>query len=177
MTMPISGDHICNERGARRSIKAMTAKVTTAARGAAIGDTDLPGGTSVSIPNTARITVAAISMSTVPDTTGVIMRRNNESRAATKNFSTDDRTTSVAIITGPPCIRAVMQMAIAGSAVPITRICPVPKRPNLRELKIVATPQTINEANTAHLRYSCGSPAVRTIITTGTTTNAIINYR
>ena len=67
-----------------------------------MGETDLPGGTSVSIPNTARITVAAISMSTVPDTTGVIMRRNSDSRAATKNFSTDERTTSVAIITGPP---------------------------------------------------------------------------
>ena len=118
--IPIIGDQSCSLRGARRRSKVTTARVMAAVSGAAIGDTILPSGVLVSIPNTARMTVAAISISTVPDTTGVITRRSSESRAATTNFSRDESTTRLASIVGPPCERAVMQMAIAGSAVPIT---------------------------------------------------------
>ena len=118
-TIPIIGAHICNALRTLSSISATTARVTIAARGAAIVEES--SGTSVRVLKTARITVAAMSISTVPETTGVMIRRNSESRNATANFTIDERTIRLDIIAGPPSIRAVMQMAIAGSAVPTTR--------------------------------------------------------
>ena len=81
--MPMSGDHIRNPGGARRTSAAVTARVARAVAGAAADDAS--SGTSISISNTRGITVAAISMITVPATVGVNMRRSSESRAASAN--------------------------------------------------------------------------------------------
>ena len=152
MTMPIIGDQSRSDRGARSISRVTTASVTADAAGAAYGDADTPRGACVSISNTARMTVAAMSISTVPDTTGVMTRRSQDSRAATTNFSSDDSTTRLASIAGPPSVSAVMQMAIAGSDVPITSTCPMPTRPNRKACNKVVTPLTISIAKTAQVR-------------------------
>ena len=82
-TIPITGDHNRNAGGARSTRPATTAKVAAEATGAAARE--VPSGTSVSEPNTIGMTVAAISMITVPATTGVNIRRSSESRAASAN--------------------------------------------------------------------------------------------
>ena len=70
----MSGDHSRSRGGPRSTSPATTSSVTPADRGAA--KSGVPSGTSVSTPNTVGNTVAAISMITVPVTTGVnILRR------------------------------------------------------------------------------------------------------
>ena len=58
-------------------------------------------------------------MMTVPATVGVRIRRNRESRAASANWKSDETTTSVASIAGPPSAIAVMQTAMKAPEVPI----------------------------------------------------------
>ena len=81
--MPITGDHSRNPGGARSTRAPTTTMVASAAAGAAA--CDVPSGTSVKESNTIGMTVAAISMITVPATTGVNIRRSSESRAASAN--------------------------------------------------------------------------------------------
>ena len=81
--MPMSGDHSRNAKGARNTSPVTVARVAKATAGAA--SDDVPSGTSFSVSNTIGITVTGISMITVPETTGVKMRRSSESRAASKN--------------------------------------------------------------------------------------------
>ena len=87
--------------------------VTTAAVGEA------SSGTSVSMPNTMGITVAAISMMTVPDTTGVNIRRRSDSRAAMANWNSDDTTIRLAIVAGPAVTSAATHTAMNAPDVPI----------------------------------------------------------
>ena len=107
-TIPSMGDQSCTVRGERSSRTAMSPNVTMDTAGAAQGDT--PSGTLVSILNTPSMTVADMSIRTMPDTVGVIIRRNSERRAATTNFISDEITTRLASIAGPPSISAVMLM-------------------------------------------------------------------
>ena len=81
--MPMSGAHSRQVTGARSANTTRTTSVAPAAVGAAAGD--VPSGTSASKPKTIGMTVTAISMITVPETTGVIIRRSSESRAAKAN--------------------------------------------------------------------------------------------
>ena len=90
--------------------------------GAAAGS--VPSGTSVSVPNTIGMTVAAINIITVPETTGVNMRRSSESRAARRNWSSDDTTMRLAIVDGPPFNRAATQTAMKAPDVPMMSTCP-----------------------------------------------------
>ena len=55
-----------------------------------------PAGTSVSLPTAIGITATAISMSAVPDTIGVTIRRRNGSHAAMANWNSDDTTMRLA---------------------------------------------------------------------------------
>ena len=77
-TIPMTGDHSLRAGGARSTSAATTTRVDRAAAGAAA--CDAPSGTSVNEPNTMGMTVAAISMITVPATTGVNIRRSSERR-------------------------------------------------------------------------------------------------
>ena len=76
--MPITGDHSRSAGGARSTRAVTTTMVARAAAGAAA--CDVPSGTSVSEPNTIGMTVAVMSMMTVPATTGVNIRRSSDSR-------------------------------------------------------------------------------------------------
>ena len=81
--MPMTGDHSRNAGGARSTRAPTTTIVASAAAGAAACEE--PSGTSVNEANTIGMTVAAISMITVPATTGVNILRSSESRAASAN--------------------------------------------------------------------------------------------
>ena len=142
--MPISGDHNRNAGGAR-SISAVTvARVARAVTGAAASDA--PSGTSCIVSNTIGMTVAAISMITVPETIGVKIRRSSESRAASMNWNSDDMTTRLAIVEGPPSTRAATQTAMKAPDVPIIRTCPEPIRPKRTAWRMVVTPLTSSAA-------------------------------
>ena len=81
--MPMSGDHSRHAGEARNTSAATVTRVARAAVGAAAGD--VPSGTSFRVSNTMGATVTGISMITVPETTGVNIRRSSESRAASTN--------------------------------------------------------------------------------------------
>ena len=67
------------------------------------------------------ITVTAISMITVPATVGVRIRRSSDRRFESANWNSEEMTTSVASIAGPPSASAVTQMAMKAPDVPIIR--------------------------------------------------------
>ena len=81
--MPMTGDHSRHADGARSTSAVMIPRVIIATVGAAAGD--VPSGTSFRVSNTIGITVTGINIITVPETTGVNIRRNNERRAASRN--------------------------------------------------------------------------------------------
>ena len=70
--------------------------------------------------NRGGMTVADISIRTVPATTGVTIRRSRESRADNRNWNSEDITTRLASVAGPPSTSAVMQTPIKAPDVPIT---------------------------------------------------------
>ncbi len=78
-----TGDHNRNEAVARSTKAAMVTIVTTTTTGGAADG--VPSGALPRMSKTMGMTVAAISMITVPETTGVNTRRRTESRAARAN--------------------------------------------------------------------------------------------
>ena len=60
-------------------------------------------------------------MMTVPDTAGVSIRRNIDSRHASKKLKERRMITKVASIAGPPSAMAVTQTAINAPEVPIAK--------------------------------------------------------
>ena len=98
--------------------RAMTRMVERAAIGAAIGDAF--SGTSLSVSNMMGITATAISMITVPETTGVKIRRSQDRREASRNWKRDEMTIRLAIVAGPPSTSAVTQTAMNAPEVPMT---------------------------------------------------------
>ena len=65
------------------------------------------------------ITVTGRSMITVPVTVGVRTRRSSESRVESAIWTSDETTTRVASIAGPPSARAVTQTAMKVLDVPV----------------------------------------------------------
>ena len=96
----------------------ITSTVASALTGADSGGA--PSGTWVSMSNTIGITVTAISMITVPATVGVSILRSRDSRAASANWNSEEMTTRVASIAGPPLARAATQTAMNAPEVPIS---------------------------------------------------------
>ena len=90
---------------------------------------DLPSGDALTMSKTSGITVTAMSISTVPATTGVTIRRNSESLAASRNWNSDDATTNTANKPGPPSTKAVTHTAMNAPDVPISSTYPAPMRP------------------------------------------------
>ena len=129
---------------------AMTNMVTKALSGAA--STERPSGTSVSMSKTVVMTVTGISMITVPVTVGVRIRRNSESRAERANWKSDEMTTRVASIAGPPSATAVMQTAMKTGEPVITSAYPAPTRPSRTACSTVTAPPSTIAVNTAHER-------------------------
>ena len=79
----------------------------------------LPSGTCLSMSKMIGITVTGISISTVPATLGVRIRRNRESRAASANWNSAETTTRVASMAGPPLAIAATQIAMKAPEVPM----------------------------------------------------------
>ena len=146
-TIPMMGDHRRHEGGPRITSTAMTSKVESAAIGAAIGDE--PSGTSFRLSNMIGITVTAMSMMTVPETTGLNTRRSRDRRDASRNWKSEDMTIRLAIVAGPPSTSAVTQTAKNAPDVPMTRTCPAPMRQKRAACKKVVIPLTISAANIA----------------------------
>ena len=146
--MPITGDQTRQVGGARSTSTTTVTMVTSAAAGAAACDISSP--TSPMVSNTSGMTVAAISMITVPETTGVNIRRSTDSRAASANWNSDDTTTRLAIVAGPPSTRAATQTAMNAPDVPIISTWPDPNRPTRTAWRIVVAPLTSSAAKTAH---------------------------
>ena len=94
--------------------------VTPAVTGAAAGET--PSGTSVSFRRMSGPMVIGISISTVPATVGVKMRRSSESLVARANWKREDTTIRLASSPGPPWLSAETQTARNALEVPMSRI-------------------------------------------------------
>ena len=109
---------------------------------------DVPCGISVSMSNTMGMTVAAMSMITVPVTTGVKTRRSVGSQAASRNWTREETTIRLAIWAGPASTSAAMQTAMKVPEVPITRTWPAPNLQNLTACRMVLAPLMSSAANT-----------------------------
>ena len=66
--------------------------------------------------------VTAISMITVPATTGVMIRRRSASFQERPNWKREDAMTSVASSPGPPCTSAATDTAMKAPDVPMRRM-------------------------------------------------------
>ena len=112
----------------------------------------VPSGTSDNLPNTIVMTVAASNMRTVPATTGVIIRRNNESREISANCISEETTMRLDNIAGPLAMSAVMQIAMNAEELVTGIAYPDPNRQNRIVWRIVPSPQTANAAKNIHAR-------------------------
>ena len=144
--IPATGDHNRHDAGARRTRTTTTRMVTTATRGGAAEA--VPSGASLSMSNTMGMMVAAMSMITVPETTGVKMLRSTERRAARANWNRADTTTRLAMRAGPPWMRAAAHTAKNAPDVPIIRMCPAPMRQRRADWRMVVIPLMRRAAKT-----------------------------
>ena len=101
------------------------------------------------VSNTIGMTVTAISMMTTPETIGVNIRRSSESRAASRNWNSDDMTMRVAMVAGPPDDSAATHTAMNAPDVPMMSTWPEPIRPTLTAWRMVVTPLTASAAKAA----------------------------
>ena len=128
-------------------------KVTNAAPEAAKPrDGDVPTGVSANLVMAIGMTVAAISMCAVPATTGVMIRRILGSQVATRNWSTDETTSSIANVAGPPSISATTDTPMNWPPDAIIRMCPAPNLPKRPAPNMVPSPVIIRAAKTAQER-------------------------
>ena len=118
-TMPMTGAHRRRLPVERSAITSTTAKVTAAQTGPLAAEA--PSGEAATMSKMSGMTVTAISMSTVPATVGVRSRRNSDSFDDSRNWNSDDATTSVAMSAGPPSTSAATHTAMNAPEVPISR--------------------------------------------------------
>ena len=111
-----------------------------------------PSGTWRRRSNRSGMTVTAMSMITVPATTGVMMRRRSASFHESPNWKSDEAMTSVARRPGPPSTSAVTEAAMNAPDVPMRRTYPAPTRPMRRAWTAVVTPLTSSTAKLAQAR-------------------------
>ena len=119
-TIPMIGAHSRARPFAVSVMPTMTTRVVNALSGAPSGG--VPLGTLFSWSNMIGMTVTGVSISTVPVTVGVRMRRNSDRRAANANWTRARMTTRVPSNAGPPVARAAMLTAMAAPDVPIARM-------------------------------------------------------
>ena len=104
---------------AQKISRRVAANVMMAQTGAAISGA--PAGACVIMSKVIGMMVTEISMMTVPATAGVISRRNKARRSESANWNSDESTTRVASIAGPPSARAVTETAMNAPEVPMSR--------------------------------------------------------
>ena len=146
----MSGDHSRHPPGARSASTVATANVAAATEVPAAGST--PAGTSLTWPIAIGMTVTAISMSDVPETIGVMIRRSNGSHAVSANWNSDEMTIRLASMESPPSVSATTETAMNGAPAPVVSTCPAPNRPTRPACRAVTTPLIIRAAKTAHDR-------------------------
>ena len=127
-----------------------TSRVTAAILGAATGAA--PSGACVNISKATGMTATAINISTMPDTTGVIMRRNNDKCDDSTNWNNAETITRFIISATPPADKARIQTAIAVAALVEMRKCPAPMNPVRKDCNSVMSPQTSSAAKIVHDR-------------------------
>ena len=149
-TTPIIGAHRRITPVAQKISPRVAAKVVTAHAGAA--RSGVPAGACVIMSKVIGMMVTEISMMTVPATAGVISRRNRARRSESVNWNSDDSTTRVASMAGPPSASAVTDTAINAPEVPMSRGYPAPKRPTRTACNTVVSPLTASAVNTAQVR-------------------------
>lgn len=142
----MTGDQSRKAGGARRTSPPTTSRIARAVTGAAASG--VSAGASVRASKISGVTVAAMSMITVLATTGVNTRRSHESRFAIRNWNSDDTTTRLAMVAGPPFTRAATHTAMKAPEAPMTSTCPDPIRPSLRAWRAVVSPLIRSAANT-----------------------------
>ena len=98
------------------------------------------------------MTVTAISMSAVPETTGVMMRRSSGSHAASANGISDDATMRLASMDSPPSFSARTEIAMKWGPAPVMSTCPAPSRPMRPACRAVIAPPITSAEKTAHAR-------------------------
>ena len=171
--MPMMGDHRRRTGGARNTSAAVTIIVASAVISAPVSED--PSGVSVIVENMMGMTVAAISIITVPQTTGVKMRRSSANFAASANWNSDDTTMRLAIVAGPALMRAAAHTAMNAPDVPMMRMCPAPILQTRAACNMVARPLTNSAANAPQARYSADWSAIRNTIATVMTTGAMMS--
>ena len=148
--MPMMGAQMRTTLGPRIASATTTTIVTAAATAPA--DAETPSGTVDIMSYSIGSTVAAMSMITVPETTGVSSRRNHDSLDASMNWKNDETTIRLAMVAGPPSTMAAMHTAMNAPDVPIISTWPEPMRHTRTACNMVVIPLTTMAANTAHAR-------------------------
>ena len=143
----------------------MMPKVTPAVAGVASEDASVLAGTRLSMSKQIGNTATAISITTVPPTVGVIMRRKSDKRAENKNWANEDATTRVASNGSPLLVTAMVETAIKAPDVPMNSTYPAPNGPIGRACNTVVSPLTNKAANTAQVINSADCPAAFNTIT------------
>ena len=111
---------------ARRVTNTDTSKVTTAITGPAL--TDASAGRSCTLSNAIGRTLTAINMVTVPETTGVTIRRSAGSHHASAIWIRLQITSKLAKVSGPPAETADTMIAMNIAAGQVSTIWPAPNR-------------------------------------------------
>ena len=115
--IPMSGAQNRKIPVARNASTVATPNVTAPENRPAPGDA--PAGTTFSLPTATAMTVTAMRMSAVPDTTGVMMRRSSGSHAAMANCTSDDTTMRLASVDSPPFSCARTEIAMKCGPAPV----------------------------------------------------------
>ena len=146
----MSGAHSRHNPDARMASTTATARVAAATARPAAGGA--PSGTSLSLSTATAMTVTAISMSAMPETTGVMTRLSRGSHPARANWTSDDRTIRLVSMGSPPCVIARTDTAMKWGPAPLMSTCPAPSLPTRPACRAVTTPPIARPANTAHER-------------------------
>ena len=134
----------------RRPSAARTPRVVTATTAPDTGTAS--SGRAVILPAAMGMTVAARSISAVPVTTGVMMRRNSGSHVARANCARAPQITSAERRPGPPARRAGTPTMMRDTLAAVRSTWPVPIRQMRPACRAVVMPQTRKVAKAAQVR-------------------------
>ena len=148
--MPITGPHSRMTPLARSTMSSVATMVAPAVTGAA--SDEAPSGTWRRRSNRRGMIVTAMSMITVPATTGVMIRLRSARCRESPNWKREEAMTSDARRAGPPSTSAVTEAAMNAPDVPMRRTYPAPMRPMRAACTAVVTPLTIRTAKLPHDR-------------------------
>ena len=148
--MLMNADQSRHAPEARNASTVEATSVASATAGAA--PAGAPSGTSAIRANATGTTVTAMSISTVPETTGVMSRRSNGSQAASANWKIEETSIRLAMSAGPPSEIAAAVTTTNWMVGPVITTSPAPILANWFACSAVMIALMISAANTAHVR-------------------------